>query len=44
VVDVLAEDDGLLVGVGLLQELGDLLGDQLGALVEDQLRSKSFWL
>ena len=32
-----AEDDGLLEAVAaLLQELGDLLGDQLGAVVEHQ--------
>ena len=32
-----AEDDGLLEAVAaLLEELGDLLGDQLGAVVEDQ--------
>ena len=32
-----AEDDGLLEAVAaLLEELGDLLGDQLGAVVDDQ--------
>ena len=32
-----AEDDGLLEAVAaFLEELGDLLGDQLGALVDDQ--------
>ena len=37
VVDVLAEDDGLGEAVGGLQELGDLGGDELGALLEDQV-------
>ena len=32
-----AEDDGLLEAVAaLLEELGDLAGDQLGALVDDE--------
>ena len=37
VVDVLAEDDGLGEAVGGLEELGDLGGDQLGALFQDQV-------
>ncbi len=37
VVDVLAEDDGLGEAVGGLEELGDLGGDELGALFEDQI-------
>ena len=38
VVDVHAEDDGLLEAVAaFLQELGDLCGDALGALVDDQI-------
>ena len=36
VVDVLAEDDGLGEAVGGLEKLGDLGGDELGALFEDQ--------
>jgi hypothetical protein len=37
VVDVLAEDDGLGEAVGGLEELGDLGGDQFGALFEDEV-------
>ena len=37
VVDVLAEDDGLGEAVGGLEELGDLGGDEFGALFEDQV-------
>ena len=37
VVDVFAEDDGLGEAVGGLQELGDLGGDEFGALFEDQI-------
>jgi hypothetical protein len=41
VVDVLAEDDGLGEGVGGLEVLGDLAGDQLGALLEHQACGRS---
>ena len=37
VVDVFAEDDGLGEAVGGLEELGDLGGDELGALFQDQV-------
>ena len=37
VVDVLAEDDGLGEAVGGLEKLGDLGGDEFGALFEDQV-------
>ena len=37
VVDVLAEDDGLGEAVGGLEKLGDLGGDEFGALFEDQI-------
>ena len=36
-VDVLAEDDGLGEAVGGLEELGDLLRDELGALFQDEV-------
>ena len=36
VVDVLAEDDGLGEAVGGLEKFGDLPGDELGALLEDE--------
>ena len=36
VVDVLAEDDGLVIAVGGLEQLADLVGDQGGALLEDE--------
>ncbi len=45
VLGVHTEDDGLLETVAaFFQELGHLAGDALGALVDDEVRSKSFWL
>ena len=37
VVDVLAEDDGLVEAVGALEELGDLARHELVALLQDEL-------
>lgn len=37
VVDVFAEDNGLGVAIGGLEKLGDFRGDQLGALVENEV-------
>ena len=41
VVDVLAEDDGLGEAVGGLEELGDLGGDEFGALLQDRGSGRS---
>jgi hypothetical protein len=42
VVDVFAKDDGFGEGVGGLEKLGDLLGDQFGAFFEDQVAVEVF--
>jgi hypothetical protein len=40
-----AEDDGFLEPItALLEVVRHPLGDALGAVVDDELRSKSFWL
>ncbi len=39
-VDVFAENDGFLHGVGFLQVFGDGLGDQLGALIHHDVAVK----